>query len=280
MEISGMRRQQIYLIKSKNLHRYNIADITFNENVVLIIYDKFTQDLYKYIYLHNVFLIPAKIFNQYKTSIVSIVGNEIYSNGDRLCNDCTLNGNSYLPVEILDPNKLVRYKEWFDNTVQTTYNSFESLLPALHTIPVTNSTFNNVLARIQRMSDFGQTIMATRLLKLFNNHTSTFLEVQSLSIQAHDFSSTTLDIKIKLNDSVYVYEPDGYHSYIDTLTKYYFYNDGDDLEFIKLLSKHPVPVVFFGILNYNLCSNIHKKTNRFRKIYKLLLAKLNEIQTS
>lgn len=280
METSGMRRQQIYLIKSKRLGLYNLADITFNENVVLIIYDKFTVDLYKYIYLPNIFLIPKELFDQYKNNVVTIDGNIIRSGFDRLANDCTLNGKSYLPKDILDADKMTHYADWFNSKVPYSYENFEELLPKLHTIPVTNKNYNNVLARLTRMKDFGQPKLSEKLRRLFNSNVGDFLAVQSLSIQAHDFSSKTLDIKIKLNESVFVYEPDGYHSYIDTLTKYYFYNDGDDLEFIKLLSKHPIPVVFFGILNYNLSNNIHKKTNRFRKIYRLLLAKLNEIQAS
>lgn len=275
-----MRRQQIYLIKSKNLHRYNLADITFNENVVLIIYDQFTPDLYKYIFLNNIFLIPVSLFNSYKSYIVTIEGNAIYSQGNILKNDCTLNDVSYLPSDILDNSKLDAYQEWFDSKVNISYSDFEELIPHLSSIPVTNTNYDNIVARVDRMRDFGQPEMASKLMNLFTANVDKFLSVQTLSIQAHDFKTSKLEIKVKLDDRVFVYDPFGYHSYIDTLTKYYFYNGGDDLSFIKLLAAHPIPVVFFGILNYNLSHNINRKTNKHRRIYKLLLAKLNEIQTS
>lgn len=270
-----MRRQRLCLINSKNINNHNIAVLAFNENTIIIIYDEFTPNLYKFIFLNNIFLIPRNLFVQYKNKPYIIADNCIRSGSDVLRNDCTLNDVSYLPQYIVNNEELVAYNKWFWNSIHdcniTSFN--EALLMLQHT-NISHSSYDNVYARLTRMRDFGQPRLASRLTRLFTKSMSEFDRVSSLSIQTHDFTTKHLDIKIKLNDSVYIYKPDGYHTFIDTLTKHFFYYDGDTVQFLRLMVQYPIPVVFYGILNYNLSYNIHQKTNTHITMYKILLSKL------
>lgn len=277
-----MRRQQLYLIKSQNLHKYNIPEILFNENVVIILYAEFTDDLYRYIHLNNVFLIPIELYDLNKKKELIIEDNEIWCGETVLKNDCTINGLSYLPEYVVDRDEVLDYEAWFHDKVDgIEYETFEDLIPYIDNIPTYCDNFDNLYARISRLRQWGQNRLADRLVNLFNNNEQAFIDVESLSIQTHDFQSKQLDIKIKLDDSVYVYKPNGYHTFIDTITKrYYWHNEkvNNRLYLFRSLVSFPIPTIFFGILNYHLCQNIHKKSTQSYKTYTILLKRLEQIE--
>lgn len=277
-----MRRQQIYLMKSQNLHRYNVPEILFNENVVVIVYDQFTPELCRYIHMDNLFVIPHEILDKFKGKLYSIEDNEIRCGDNVVCTDGTLNGESYLPMDALDMGKVRGYEKWFNRlTEHIPHGSFNDLVPHLQDIKVKHNSYKNVLTRLKRLEQFGHGSLSRRLFAIFDDNIKEFDKVASLSIQTHDFDSKKLDIKVKLDRELYVYEPDGYHTWLDTFTKRYFYGDINRVnvvEFYKLLSKYPVVVTFYGIINYILSHNIHRKTNRHDDVYKILLRRLKYLE--
>lgn len=273
-----LRKQSIILLKASNIHKHDIPTYVFYDNSVIIVYDQFTHDLFKYIYVRNVFLVPRELYEKHKHDIFEIDSEKIITADHILTISCDYDGQLYLPEEAASSIKIEKYKEWFKHTVRAyPYETWNDLIPYIVNIPTTSTSYNNVDARFDRLFDFGKPKLAKKLTKLFYDNLDAFKNVETLSIQSHDFSTNNLDIKIKLDRSVYIYDPEGYHSYIDTITKQYFCGELDDLTFMKLLGRHPIPVVVFGILNYHLVMNVNNRTNRYNKIYNILTKRLETL---
>lgn len=249
----------------------------FDGNTIIIKYVTFYNALIKYIFIDRVFLIPCHIYNEIVDTFYTIENNAITYDNNILRNDCTINGENYLPY---DNFKIKEYHYHFKNEVGIV-KPFKCLQDTLKLSEIKIKPFNNsnIYTRLIRYIQFGNEKIGKDLMDLFENNRDKFLETSTASFITNDFENMTHDIKIKLDDDIYIYDFYGGGSYIDTFTKYYFYHDKnikDDLLFWKEFKKHPVQVCFYSILNWQLARNIHRITNTHLETYNKMLEYLKE----
>lgn len=279
-------RQKLIIIKSKDLDNYNIPQLYFDENVIIIVYDKFTSNLFRYVHTPRIFLLPDWMYECHKNDQYRITDNTITYNNDTVINniDVTYKGETYFPKEFVDFSFEQDYKEQIKKYFPANAKTLAEAIDYLSSVNVSVNSFDNLDARLDRLSDFGNPELAAKLKIYFEKHKDAFLDAASLSIQFYDLDDLEfepLNIKklalyIKLNNRAYVYKWDGYSTYIDTLTRIMFYTKvTDNIKlFTEHFNKHKPVVVVYGILNYHIAQNIHEKTNINDNIYNMLLKEL------
>jgi hypothetical protein len=285
-------RQTLVTIESSELHEHNIPQLYFDENVILIVYDDFSNILYRYVHTPRIFILPRMLYQQVIASKYTITEQQIKFNNSIISNtDATLDGVPYFPKDEiqLDVQKeyLQNYRKYIpERIVEGNVKNLKDAIESLKKIKVPTLDYSNLEMRIQRLEDFGNKALANKLRSYFKRHKVDFVGASSLSIQFNDLDDISFEplqsgppaLYVKLHKSTGVYSWTGYSTFIDTLTRVLFYktvNNYVDL-FAKYFSTYKPVFVVYGILNYHIAQGIHEKTNRNDKFYNMLLEELME----
>lgn len=259
-----MKRQQLIYLTIDQAP--TIPELLFLQNTVILEYKELTPEYYIYIHVDNLFVLSSEEVLEIKNSTYTIEGNYIH-----LPNKILNNKTEFGKTLVLDYMKQYRIYH------KTVYSLKDTLRFKDDTIEVLG--YNNLLKRIKRLEQFTDSILAAKILSLFEENIQEFDEVASVALITNDFDELSIDIKIKFDDELYVYDFNQYSTFIDTFTKYYFYHDydiKDRILFNKYLIKYPIPMIVYSILNYNLSQNINRKTNQHDELYNKILKEFDE----
>ena len=237
-----MRRQSLVIFHAKNLNRYNIPQLLFDENKLIIVWDEFLQEMIRYIHTKNIFMIPRWLFDKHKHDIYEIDENYIRLGQNIISNiDATYNG------EFFFPDSLINNKQ--------DYGEFEG--------------FGNLKDRLDRLSDFGHPTLAARLEKYILRH--------KYKLEQHRSDSHHI-FWMKLNGRVALKTADQYDSIVDDITWGLFTGniDSNQLQYYQNINSYKETFIIYGILNHILSKQIYSLTNRNDKYFKALVQKLDD----
>lgn len=283
-------RQKLITIESKDIDKYDIPQLYFDENVLLIVYDTFTDILYRYVHTPRIFVLPRAIYNKVMDSNYRITEHQIRADDHIIDNtNATIDGEPFFPKEKIkldvQHDYLKKYREYIpEKTSASNLDNLENAMDYLFNIKVPVDNFDNLKLRLQRMKDFGDEDLANKLNEYFLLHKEDFIKAASLSIPFYDLNDISLSplqtnnppLYYKLHNDAGVYSWSGYSTFIDTLTRILFYTDVSNhiTTFAKYLKEFKPVMVVYGILNYHLSQNIHEKTNKNKSFYNLLIKEL------
>jgi len=283
-------RQKLITIESDELYKYNIPQLYFDEKIIVIVYNDFSNVFYRYVHTPRIFLLPRELYESVMSSTYTFTETKIKFNNHVIDNtNATVDGNPYFPKDEIQLDVQEEYIKLFrkhipERQVQGSTKNLEQGIKQLQSIKVPTLDFSNLDIRIQRLFDFGEEKLADKLIQYYKKHKDAFIDASSLSIQFNDLNDVSFDplqssrptLYYKLKFSTGVYSWYGYSTFIDTLTRVLFYTSVIDHAklFAEYFSSHKPVFVVFGILNYHLAQNIHEKTNRNDKFYNILLKEL------
>ena len=280
-------RQTLVIIDAEKINDYNIPQLYFDENTIIIVYKDFISDLFRYVHMPRIFVLPEVIFESIMKGTFEITDYQIRADSHIIDNtSATIDGKPFFPADLIklevQEDYLNNYRKYIpEKTVASNLTGFVDAIEYLESIKVPVDNFTNLEMRLQRLSDFGDHKLATTLRSYYQKHIETFLDAASLSIQFNDLDSICFSplqtddptLYYKLNNSTGVYSWNGYSTFIDTFTRVIFYTRVSNYitQFTKYFNKYKPVLVVYGILNYHIAQNIHEKTNKNIKFYDLLI---------
>lgn len=283
-------RQSLITITSSEIENYDIPKLYFDENVIIIVYDQFTHNLFRYVHTPRIFVVPKEIYVTLENSTYTITEDTINIDGTIISNiDATINGEPYFPKDLIELERQHTYIENYrkyipKKVVEANLKNLEGAMEYLQSIKIESQSFSNLDVRIQRLRDFGNAGLADKLTNYYKKNMMDFINASSLSLQFNNLDDISLEpmqtknpaLYYKLDNNVGVLGWHGYSTFIDTFTRILFYTSVSN--YITLFSKYftqykPV-VVVYGILNYHLAQGIHEKTNKNDQYYKMLVKEL------
>jgi hypothetical protein len=283
-------RQKLVTILSEDLEQYDVPQLYFDENTILIVYTEFHRDLIRYIHTPRIFIIPEQLFTKFSKSTFTVTDTKIKFDNHIIDNtNATIDGVPYFPKDFIQLDVQEKYIEEFrkyvpEQTVQSNIDNLDKAIEYLKSVKVPVDNYNNLEIRFRRLEDFGNKELADKLRRYFGVFKEDFDKAASLSLQFNDLEDISLNpvqsntptLYYKLNYDVGVYSWNGYSTFVDTLTRILFYTSVKDnvYTFSKCFAEFKPVVVVYGILNYNLAQDIHEKTNRNKKFYEMLLKEL------
>lgn len=283
-------RQSLITITSSEIENYDIPKLYFDENVIIIVYDQFTHNLFRYVHMPRIFVVPKEIYVTLENSTYTVTEDTINIDGTVISNiDATINGEPYFPKDLIELERQHTYIENYrkyipKKVVEANLKNLEGAMEYLQSIKIESQSFSNLDVRIQRLRDFGNAGLADKLTNYYKKNMMDFINASSLSLQFNNLDDISLEpvqtenpaLYYKLDNNVGVLGWYGYSTFIDTFTRILFYTSVSN--YITLFSKYftqykPV-VVVYGILNYHLAQGIHEKTNKNDQYYKMLVKEL------
>lgn len=279
-------RQTLVTIESNKLYEHNIPKLYFDENVILIVYDEFSNILYRYVHTPRIFILPRELYDKVINSTYTITEQHIKFGEHTIDNtNATLDGVPYFPSEAIQLEVQKEYLHYYrqhipEKTQEANTNNLKDAIETLRQIKVPTVDYSNLDMRIQRLEDFGKPELADKLRTYYKEHKADFLRASSLSIQFNDLNDVSFDplqsnspaLYVKLNHATGVYSWTGYSTFIDTLTRILFYTNVVDHPtlFAEYFGNYKPVFVVYGILNYHIAQGIHEKTNRNDRFYNML----------